>query len=447
MINSEFGRALTKNNAYFANPKGRSLVTRLDNYNEWISERHLCGVWPYSRQLCTSPQPEAEIAYLGHPPRKGINLAVQDYLSLSTHPAIQEVATFTIREFGVHSAGSAMLLGNSWLSSRLERAISQLLDLEHVLLFPTGWAAGYGTIKGLIRENDHVVLDALAHACLQEGASCATENIYKFKHLNNNDAEQHLKNIREKDEDNAILVVTEGLFSMDSDSPNIKELQDICRKYDASLLLDVAHDLGALGQNGTGSLGIQKMIGQVDFVMGAFSKTFASNGGFLASNHYAVKQYLKWFANPFTFSNAMSPIQCAVVAKAFEIIQTQEGKLLRERLFDVATTFRAHLTERGLTILGAPSAIVPVLVGRESVARIASKEVSQRGVFTNLIEFPAVGLGAARFRCQLMANHEHAHVEEAAWAIHASINCAQEAVSGLVSRAGELEAAGESQVE
>jgi 7-keto-8-aminopelargonate synthetase-like enzyme len=423
--------ALSRNNAYFANPKGPDIIARLEKYHQWIEQRHRSGFWPYSRTLGTSPHPEALIGYLGGPLRAGINLAVQDYLGLSTREDIKQAAVKAAHDFGVHSAGSAMLLGNNPLSLELERKIADFVEMEHVLLFPTGWAAGYGTVKGLIREHDHIVLDSLAHACLQEGTAAATRNVHRYSHLDNAHAERILRSIRASDAENAILVVTEGLFSMDSDSPDLPSLLDICRAHGASLLVDVAHDLGALGPKGAGQLGKQGLLGKVDFVMGAFSKTFASNGGFLASNDYRVKQYLKWFANPFTFSNAMSPLQCAIVAKAIDIVGSNEGDTLRQRLWEASTVFRARLSSLDLTVLGDPSAIVPVLIGRESVARLASREVAERDIFTNLVEFPAVALGAARFRCQLMATHQSSHIESAALGIAAAIEKAREIARGM----------------
>jgi 7-keto-8-aminopelargonate synthetase-like enzyme len=283
-------------------------------------------------------------------------------------------------------------------------------------------------------------MDGLAHACLQEGASSATKNVHKYSHLNNDHAEKLLQKIRDQDAHNAILVITKGLFSMDSDSPDIAALQEICHSYGASLLVDVAHDLGALGPNGTGQLGQQGQLSEVDFVMGAFSKTFASNGGFLATNESRVKQYLRWFACPWTFSNALSPIQCSIVSKSIDIVRSHEGDDLRRDLMGMAKSFRSELAKVDLKYLGEPSAIIPVLIGKETIGRLASKELAQRGVFANLVEFPAVGLGAARFRCQLMATHRVSHVQEAAKQIAGAIERAYQIDRG-VTEAGLVEAA------
>ena len=138
----------------------------------------------------------------------------------------------------------------------------------------------------------------------QEGANAATRNIYTHRHLDLDHCRHWLQTIRAKDTENGIMVVTEGLFSMDSDTPDIAALQDLCHEYNATLLVDVAHDLGALGEDGRGHIGTQKMLGKVDLVMGSFSKTFASNGGFVACRNRAVKEYLRFYSPSATFSNA-----------------------------------------------------------------------------------------------------------------------------------------------
>ena len=414
--------ALSRSNAHFATPKGRHLFERLQPYHDWIGARHRHGFFPYARRLASPPGPIANIAYLGGDPSTGVNLAVQDYLALASHPLCSEAAISAVQDFGLHSAGSPMLLGNNSYSERLEAALAEHLQMEHVLLFPTGWAAGFGVIKGLVREHDHVVMDALAHACLQEGAAAATPNISRFRHLDVNDAAERLKAIRDRDARCGILVVAEGLYSMDSDTPDLASLLAACRTYSAQLLVDVAHDLGSIGPLGTGVLGLTGLLGEVDLVVGAFSKTFASNGGFVATRDVRAKSYLRWFANPHTFSNALSPIQCAVVAQALDIVRSPEGDARRAQLNAASLHFRQELEVRGCKVLGEASAIVPVLIGAESTARCASRRVAAEGVFTNLVEFPAVGLRQARFRCQLMSSHGRDELNLAAQVIADAIS-------------------------
>lgn len=344
---------------------------------------------------------------------RGVNFASQDYLSMASHPDIKATAIEAIQRYGVHSAGSPALVGNMSVSIALERKIAEFLKAEEVILYPTGWAAGFGVIKGLVRSSDHIVMDALAHTCLQEGANAATRNIYLFRHLDIEHCRRHLEKIRAKDTVNGIMVVTEGLFSMDSDTPDIVALQDLCHEFGATLMVDVAHDLGNLGPDGRGHIGLQNMIGKVDLVMGSFSKTFASNGGFVACKSRALKEYLRFYSAPATFSNALSPVQAATVLKAFQIIDSQEGVVLRNKLMTNVRLLRSLLKEAGMDYYGDPSAIVAVKTGTEALARLVSRELPELGLLSNLVEYPAVAKGAARFRMQVMANHTEQNIRDA----------------------------------
>jgi glycine C-acetyltransferase len=410
--------------ANFARPYGDDLLGRTEAYYNWQQSRHRAGLFPYSHALDRAPAPRTRITHADGRTFDGVNFASQDYLSLTSHPAIHEAVRETLREFGPHSAGAAVLNGNTRLSLELERAIGEMLQTEHVLLFPTGWGAGYGAIVGLVREDDHIVMDELAHACLQSGARAATKNIIHFKHLDNDAVAATLADIRSRDITNGIMVITEGLFSMDSDSPDLPRLQEICRQYKATLLVDVAHDLGAVGEGGTGHIGRQGMIGKIDLVMGSFSKTFASNGGFLATHSPAVRQFVKCYGGPHTFSNALSPLQAGVVLTAIRIVRSPEGGRLRADLLAAVNSLRDEFLAHGITCMGSPSPIVPVPVGSEAAARIAAALLFEEKVFANLVEFPAVRVGTARIRVQVMSSHTEEHVSEAVPVI---VRCIQRA--------------------
>jgi len=304
-----------------------------------------------------------------------------------------------------------------------------MLRMPEVVLFPTGWAAGFGAITGLVRPYDHVVMDELAHQCLQQGAYTATRNVHRHPHLSNDVLEKQLHSIRDQDAKAGILVVTESLFSMDADVPDIRALQDLCDANNAILLLDIAHDFGAMGPSGTGVLGMQGMLGEVDLVMGSFSKTFASNGGFVAVNSPSVKQYLKYYSGAHAFSNALSPVQCATVDSALSIVRSEEGEQLRDHLETVVLTMRTRFESHGIPCLGIPSPIVPVQVEDKAVAWLAGKQIAESGVLANLVEYPAVAAGSARFRLQAMATHTTDQACTAADIIANALEAAQERIA------------------
>ena len=196
----------------------------------------------------------------------------------------------------------------------------------------------------------------------------------------------------------------------------------------------MAHDLGALGPGGGGVLAAQGLLGKVDLVMGSFAKTFASNGGFLASRSPAVKQFAKYYGNPHMFSNALSPVQAAVVSQAIRIVRSPEGDDLRARLLACANALRDGFAAQGITCTGAPSPIVLVPFGNDRLARLAARRIAESGVFVNLVEYPAVPVDEARLSLQVMATHEVAQAQEA---VHEDRRSPPPRRAGLEGLAGE----------
>lgn len=418
--------ALTGSVRDFRVMEGPDLLGRCDAFFDWQDIRRRSQTWPYGRSTETGPAASCAVRDDAGRLTQGVNFASQDYLSLSSHPAVHDAARDAIRRFGVHSAGSSALVGNISTSVALEARIAAFMRMQEALLFSTGWAAGFGVIKGLIRSHDHIVMDALAHACLQTGAQAATKNISLFRHNDVAHCRQRLAAIRARDAKAAIMIVTESLFSMDSDTPDIAALQEAAHEFGAVLMVDVAHDLGCLGEDGTGHIGMQGMLGKVDLVMGSFSKTFASNGGFVATNSRAVKEYLRYYSPSCTFTNALSPIQVAIVTKAFDIVQSSEGAELRRKLKRNILLLRAQIKERGMEVYGDPSAIVSVKAGDEALARMVARALPEVGLISNLVEFPAVGKGFARFRMQVMAGHTTEEVTSAAGRMEAAMRLGRE---------------------
>ena len=180
-----------------------------------------------------------------------------------------------------------------------------------------------------------------------------------------------------------------------------------------------------MGPSGTGFIGEQDMLGKIDIVMGSFSKTFASNGGFVSCNSVAVKQYLKFYGCSATFSNALSPVQAATVTKAFEIVQSEKGRRLRSVLMERIDQLRDALSAAGLQYMGNPSPIVPVRVGDEALARLVSRRLPALEVIANLVEYPAVAKGDARLRLQMMPTHSVENVGALASRLRTAIDHAQ----------------------
>lgn len=407
-----FPSSLASSASDFFHTDDPDLLRRFDAPHAWCDERLAGGYDPYQKSVDGAVGTRVRARLRDGTRVSGVNLASQDYLSLSSAPDVRAAAIAAVEQEGVHSAGSAALMGLTTGSLQLERELADFTGFLDCTVFPIAWAAGYGVITALVRPHDHVIIDVLAHACLQEGARSATPNVHRVPHLKNNAVERRLRRLRETSPEAGILVVTETLFSMDSDSPRIGELQELCKKYSATLLVDCAHDLGALGPTGRGVLEEQGLVGQVDLLMGSFSKVFGSPGGFVCANTPSLKWGLRYSCGPSTFTNAMSPVQAAVVRSSLGLIRGDEGAARRERLARNVQRLRSAVTRMGYRVLGRPSAVVPVIVGDVAYGRILSKYLLKRGAIVNLVEYPAVSAKMSRLRLQVMADHTPDDIEE-----------------------------------
>lgn len=405
----------------FLHAPGPDLLAKAKGFSNWLDARVAYGGFPYSKRLLSPPTAETSVKLLDGRVSSGLNFASQDYLNFASHPTVRAAAIEAIGRFGIHSGGAPVLAGRTDLSVQLEHAIAEHLRMPHAMICPTGWAAGYGIVRSVIRDTDHVILDQLAHNCLHEGAAAATRNVHLFRHLDLAHARLKLAGIRAKDAQNGILLVTEGLFSMDSDSPDLLGFQNLCREFNALLLVDVAHDLGGTGPDGTGQLGAQNMLGKVDLVVGSFSKCFAANGGFIATHRRDLCDYLRYLCPPTTFSSALAPAQVAAALAAFQLVRSNEGEQRRARLLASANALRDGFRCRDVEVMGRPSPVVPVFVGRDDVGRVAARLLSTAGVIANLVEYPAVSRATSRFRLQVMSAHDQAACETAALRIAQAI--------------------------
>ncbi|MDX8464600.1 aminotransferase class I/II-fold pyridoxal phosphate-dependent enzyme [Mesorhizobium sp. VK23B] len=392
----------------------------------WFDARLGARLDPYCKYTASRIDSEITAFTRDGEPLSGVNFASQDYLNLATEKRVINAATEAAERYGVHSAGSSALMGLTEVTIELERKLAAFLGVADTTVFPTGWGAGYGLVRTLVRREDYVVIDVLAHACLQEGAEAATPNVHRFPHCSNEAVERRLSRLRTNEARAGILVVTETVFSMDSDVPNLAELRSICSRYGATLVVDVAHDLGAIGAGGRGYLEIQGALSNVDIIMGSFSKTFASNGGFVASNRTELKLALRSSCGPLTFTNAMSPMQAAAVLACLAIVDSPEGERRRRRLMENIDYMRGRLQTAGFNVLGAPSAIVPVVLGRNGLSRMMTSYMLGNGAIVNLVEYPAVAKNGCRWRVQMMHNHTKGQIDsfvETAVAAREAISC------------------------
>jgi len=392
--------------------KGRDMFQRTHAIGESIDLQKKYQLWLYFKTATATPSATTKGHDIYGNVFEGPNFASQDYLGLASNKKTREEAIKVAQEFGLHSGGAALAFGTHPWYIDFQREIAEFWGVKSVIVYPTGWMAGYGVIRGLVRPYDHIVMDRLSHNCLQEGARASTKNIHATEHLNVKEMIEKVKEIRERDPENAILVVTESLFSMDSDTPDLVYLQKECKKYDAFLLIDMAHDLGAVGKNGLGALENQKLTDYSNvLLMGSGSKSLSSNIGFVGCMDEKVIEYMRYFSPSYMFSNVVAPPQCATALYNLRIIRSEEGVVLREKVLNNAIYLREQLTKRGFEVIGNPSPIVILLTGDELINRVISRLMLNKNVVVNGIEFPIVPKGKSRLRLQLQAIHTKEHLD------------------------------------
>lgn len=318
-----------------------------------------------------------------------------------------------IKEFGIHSGGAALAFGTHPWYLDFQKEIGDLLGVSSVIIYSTGWMAGFGVIKGLIRDHDFIVMDRLAHNCLQEGAKAATKNLFITEHLDENAMIEKAREIRKENPEGAILCITESLYSMDADTPKLDLLQKELKKIGAYLLIDMAHDLGAIGEVGRGALETQNITDLSNIIfIGSGSKVLGTNIGFVGCNNPDTIEYLRYFSSPYMFSNVVAPPQCAAALHNLRIVRSPKGLELRKKIMDNAIYLREELKKKDWECFGSPCPIVIVLVGNELYSRLISRFMLEKGVIVNGIEFPIVPKGKARLRLQLQASHTKEHLDK-----------------------------------
>lgn len=417
--------ALDRDASSFARPMGANLVSRTRPFLEWQEARREAHLWPFGPCREDGDGARVILRYDDGLSGAGIDFSSPDHLGLARSPAVRDAAERALWTYGTHVAGSALGGGSTRLSAELEGELGALLETDHVISFPTGWSAAYGTITALARRYDHVIVDESAARPLQEAARAATEDVLSLAHNDLTAAVDLIRGIRLRDTRNGILVVTAALFGREADAPRLAALQEVCRAYDAVLLVDVGRDLGVSGPGGTGQLGEQGVLGEIDLVLGSFAPAFATNGGFLAAREREAAEFVRTYAGTCACSNALSPIQVAVALEALRIIRSSVGEALRARVRDASEVLRAELELRGVECPGGPAPFVPVLTRSEAMARLVSRQCFERGCFVRLVEYPSVPGGAGHLSLELQAGHTAAQLRWAARMVREAILEAQ----------------------
>lgn len=351
-----------------------------------------------------------------------LNFSTYDYLDINAHPEITEAVTKAANVFGT-SAGASRLVGGERPPHRqLEQAMAALYEVEDCIAYVSGHAANVSTLGFLFGPRDAIFHDGLAHNSLVQGSRLSGAMRYSYAHNDCDALEEMLKTRRS--EHKRAVIVTEGLFSMDGNIPDLPRIIELKKKYDCMLLVDEAHSLGVLGKTGRG---VREYYGinpaDVDMWMSTLSKAMCGCGGFIAGSH-ALVEFLKYGSPGFVFSVGMPPVIAAACSKALEIMLREPERV--HKLQRITRYFLEYAKSKGLDTGAAQGyAIVPVMVGDSMVAGFLSTALFKRGIYVMPVTFPAVKEGTARLRFFLSAAHREEHIRKALDAVVEEIPKAQ----------------------
>jgi len=329
-----------------------------------------------------------------------------NYLGLTFEPECVEAGQRALAESGTGTTGSRVANGNYADHELLEQEIAEFYGYPHAMLFSTGYGANLGTIAALVGAGDAVLLDADAHASLYDGCKLSGADVFRFKHSDPDSLDKRLRRLG--DRASTALVAIEGLYSILGDYPDLTEFCDVCEKYGAMLLVDEAHSLGTMGEQGRGLSEQNGVLDRVDFIVGTFSKSLGATGGYCVSRHEELALF-RYSSRPFIFTASPCPSVVASTRAALKLLRAQPER--REKLWRSASKLYSGLKALGLTLGPQASPVVAVRCDTPEYALSVWHRLLAEGVYTNLIIPPASPDGSSLIRCSLSAAHSDEQVD------------------------------------
>ncbi|MCC7140494.1 MAG: aminotransferase class I/II-fold pyridoxal phosphate-dependent enzyme [Candidatus Eisenbacteria bacterium] len=368
-------------------------------------EAQAAGLYPYFIPISGSEGTEVRIEG-----ERKIMLGSNNYLGLTHDPRVLDAAEGAARTYGSGCTGSRFLNGTLDLHEKLERELAEYVGKEAALVFSTGFQTNLGIIATLAGRDDAVILDKLDHACIIDGAILSQANVYRFNHNDVAHLEKVMQRVERELPRAGKLVVVDGIFSMEGDIADLPRIIPVVRKYGARILVDEAHSVGVMGPGGSGVHEHFGLSDDCDLLMGTFSKSFASIGGFAASTENTI-HYLKHHARSLIFSASMPPYAVATVREALRIARAEPER--RDRLWANQRRLKDGLEALGFNLGTTTTPVVPVIVGETQKTFVFWKTLFEMGVFTNPVIPPAVPEHTSRIRTSLMATHTGELIDEA----------------------------------
>ena len=380
---------------------GRDIFAKADEFTIADQARDR-QIYPFFQPLDNNDGAEARIYG-----KRVLMFGSNNYLGLTRHPFVVDAATRAVLKYGTSMTGSRFLNGSTHMHEELERRIANFVHKEAALVFTTGYQTNLGVIASLVDRRSVAVVDKSDHASIYDGCQLADGEMVRFNHNN----AEHLDSVLAKiGEGKSCLVIVDGVFSMGGDIADLPAIADVCRRHQARLLVDDAHGIGVIGEGGRGTGSHFQREQDVDLIMGTFSKSLASIGGFIAGPA-KVLEWIKHFGRTLIFSASLPPASTAAALAALDVLEREPEMV--DRLRKLATQWREGLSGMGIDTGESETPIVPVNVGDEYQTLMFWKSLLEEGVYTNPVIYPAVPMGKAMLRTSCMATHTSQQIEQA----------------------------------
>ena len=360
------------------------------------------GLYPYFRTI--ESEQDTVVKING---KDVLMFGSNSYLGLTIHPKLKEASKKAIDKYGSGCAGSRFLNGTLDLHLELERRLAEFVGKDGALVFSTGFQVNLGVLSSLTGRHDYIIIDDLDHACIIDGSRLSFSKVLKYRH---NDMESLERVLQKCEPDRIKLIAIDGVFSMEGDLAKLPEIVQLAEKYKANIMVDDAHGLGVVGRNGRGTADHFGLTDKVDLIMGTFSKSLASIGGFIAADADTIN-YLKHNARSLIFSASIAPANAASVIAALDLMEAEPERL--QKLWDNTHYSMKLLKEAGFDTGHTETPIIPIFIRDDYKTFNITKMLLEEGVFVNPVVSPAVASSSSLLRFSLMATHSFEQIEEA----------------------------------
>lgn len=395
--------------SHFRRGEGGDIFDIHAHFSRWLEDARPGGYYLYDLFASSAPGRDIRVACPPAGEQRLINLASYNYLGLAQHPRVIEAAAACLAEYGLGAAGSPYLSGSLSVHQALASALARFKQVNGALLFPTGYAANTGTIPALVGPGDVVLTDILAHASIFDGAVLSRAKLSLFRH---NDPRSLARKLDDVPPGSRVLVIVEGVYSMDGDVAPLVEIAQLCRQRpNTRLMIDEAHSAFIYGPHGRGlaeQLGVED---QIDVHVGTLSKSLGGMGGYVAGSTELI-DYLRPFARSQVFSCALAPAVAGGVLEAVRIASAEPER--RARLWSNVALMRAALRRHGVDTGQSSSQVMPIMINDDTLVFTVTERLMAAGVYLNPVRYPAVKRNRSRLRVSISAAHEPAELERAA---------------------------------